>query len=342
MSVLALPPHLVQAPAPLDPQADWITPEEQLNRLALPIAKELVNKNRDKLRIFSNEASENHGDPLEESIIECVTRSILRRSDLSDKGSKKRIPSLMDLTVEHLLEPILFPSLPPELTTWYKALKLIDKLPKKMPPLPQNSFQILDGNCPKQICDKIKPDGTAYKIKEKCTLLLVPQELEDPDKFEKVVKSYGEKHYPENANPLQYRCFWDEAREQHGKTPFGPTCWILHTNDVLEGSRNKSWAQQAAMVDTLARETFVNWQVPESFWETFLTITLTEIGTGTRLYPLGNRQNGILSIWARSKQMTQDYHLVVGGTAPFGVDVSEDYGNDDVDLGVSARLILGT
>ena len=39
MSVLALPPHLAQTQAPLDPQAGWITLEEQLNRLALKFSK---------------------------------------------------------------------------------------------------------------------------------------------------------------------------------------------------------------------------------------------------------------------------------------------------------------
>lgn len=330
-----IPPRLAQAQAPLDPQADWITPEEQLKRLALPIARELVNENRNKLPISPKvDRSGNLVDPLEQSIIECVTRSILRRSDLSDNGSEKQIPSLMDLTVERLLDP---GPLPPHLTTWYKALKRIGKLSEKIPPLPRNISQIFEGKCPKQICNKIKPDGTFYKIKEMCTLILVPQELENPGEFEKVVKSYGEKHYPEDENPLQYRCFWNAAREQHGNTPFGPTCWILHTNDVLEDSRNKTWDQQAAIVDALARETFVDWQVPESFWETFLTIALTEIGTGKRLYQIGNEQNGGLSTYARGKQMTQGYRLAVGGSAPSGVGVDGGYDYASKRIGVAAR-----
>ena len=319
------PPRLAQAL--LDPRADWITPKEQLNWLALPIAKELIYTNRDKLKGLP--------DTLEQSITECVTRSILRRSDLSDKESEKQITSLMDLTVERLLEPA---PLPQSLTIWYKALKLIDKLPEKIPPLPGNSFQIFEDKCPRQICDKIKLDGTLYKIKEKCTLILVPKELENPDEFEKVIKSYGEKHYPEDENPLQYRNFWNTAREQHGKTPFGPTCWILHTNDVLEESRNKTWDEQVAMIDDLAKETFVNWQVPESFYETFLTIALTEIGTGQRLYQIGNQQNGRPSTYTRVKQMTDSHHLAVGGSASSGVRVRPIYYIcSDADIGIAAH-----
>lgn len=326
-----IPPRLAQAQAPLDPQADWITPEEQLNRFALPIARELVNKNKDKLPISAKVGpSGNLDDPLEQSIIACAARSILRRSDLSEK----QIPSLMDLTVERLLEPS---PLPPNLTTWYKALKRIGKLPKIIPPLPRHIDQIFEGKCPKQICNKIKPDGTAYKIKEKCTLILVPQELENPAEFEKVVESYGKKNYPKNENPLQYQYFLNEAHEEHGKTPFGPTCWILHTNDILEDSRNKTWDQQAAIVDALARETFVDWQVPEAFWETFLTIALTEIGTGKRLYQICNEQNGTLSTYACCKQMTEGHRLAVGGSSPSGVIVTHICGYANELLGVAAR-----
>lgn len=326
MSSLAIPPPRSSAQAPLDPEAHWIAPEEQVYRLALSIAEELVNKNRGKLGqlpIFPNNA-------LERSIIECAARVILRRSDISEK----RIPSLQDLAVEQLLDPSPLPSY---LTTWYKALKRIDRLPGKIPPLPPYILEILNKPCPKKICSKMKPDGTLFTSGEKCTLILIPQELENPDEFEKVAKSYGEIHYPENENPLQYRYFWDAARQQHGKTPFGPTCWILHTNDVLEGSRNKSWDQQAAMVDALAKETLVNWQVPESFYETFLTIALTEIGTGKRLYQIGNEQNGNLSTCARGKQMTQGYHLAVGGSAPSGVGVDGCYGFGHEAIGVAAR-----
>lgn len=192
----------------------------------------------------------------------------------------------------------------------------------------------------------MKPDGTPFTNGEKCTLILIPQELKNPDEFEKVAKSYGETHYPENENPLQYRYFWDAAREQHGKTPFGPTCWILHTNDILEKSRDKSWDQQVAMVDALAKETLLDWQVPESFSETFLTIALTEIGSGKRLYHVRNEQNKILLTYTRVKQMTQGHHLAVGGSSLSGVGVIGHYDYDDRHFGVAARVgsskVLGT
>jgi hypothetical protein len=325
MASLAISPPCSSAQASLNPETPWIAPKEQLYQLALPIAEKLVDENRNKLAelIF-----------LERSIIECAARVILRRSDLSDKESEKQIPSLKDLAVEQLLNPNPLPS---HLTTWYKALKRIDKLPEKVPPLPGHILEILNKPCPKKICSTMKSEGTPFTVGEKCTLILIPQELGNPDEFEKVIKSYGDIHYPEYENPLQYQYFWDEAREQHGKTPFGPTCWILHTNDVLEGSRNKSWDQQTAMVNALAKETLVNWQVPESFAETFLTIALTEIGTGKRLYQMASEQNGYLSTYARSKEMTQGYHLVVGGSSPSGVSVDCNYDYVIGNIGVAAR-----
>lgn len=306
------------------PQAHWITPQEQLTRLALPMAKELVNQNRDKFQL-------SFGAPIEEPIIESVARSILRRSGISEDSEK--ILSLMDLCVEHLVESS---PLPPHLTTWYKALNRIHKLPEKIPPLPASIHQTFEENCPRQICSYTKSDGTCYKIKETCTLILIPQELGNPDEFEKVVKAYGENHYPEGENPLHYQDFQGPDRQQYGEIPFGPTCWILHTDDVLEESREESWDHQVRLVDALAQETFVNWEVPESFYETFLTIALTEIGTRKKLYQIENAQG--LSTYTRVKQTTQGDHLVVGGSSPNGVNIFHCYNNSGSDgIGIAAR-----
>ena len=110
------------------------------------------------------------------------------------------------------------------------------------------------------------------------------------------------------------------------------------TNDVLEKSRNKPWVSQAAMVDALAKETLVHWQVPESVYETFLLIALTEIGTGKRLYQIADEQNGYSSTYTRVQQMTQLFRLAVGGSAPSGVSVDNYYVFDCWDVGIAARL----
>ena len=182
-----------------------------------------------------------------------------------------------------------------------------------------------------------KSDGTFYKIREQCTLIFVPKGFENEAEFEEVVKSYGEKLYPKDQNPFRYRHGFSEARQQYGEAPFKPNHWILIT-DVLEGSRNKSWQQQAALVDGLAKETLGNWQVPEDYHELFVAIVLTEIGTGKRLCQVGDEQNGCLPSYVRIKQMTQGLRVIVGGSPPIGVLVSSHYDADKHEgIGVMAR-----
>lgn len=306
-------------------QAHWITPEEQLGRFALPMAKELVYTNRDKLKGLPN--------TLEDIIIESVARSILRCSDLSDGGSKNRIPSLQDLAVEHLFKPN---PLPQCLTIWYQSLKLIEKLPEKIPPMPNNIEEILEDECPEQICAERKRDGTAYKISEKCTLLLFPQELRNLNEFEKVVKAYGEKHYPEGENPLQFQYFWDAARQEHADKPFADTHWVLMTKDVLPGSRNKNWGEQTALVDALAREALVDYEVP-TLQEAFAAITLYKVATGESLYQAGNDQNGNTYTYTRVKEATQGHRLAVGGVARSGVTVLSTCAFGTEHVGAAAR-----
>ncbi|HSX38378.1 MAG TPA: hypothetical protein VLE95_06070 [Chlamydiales bacterium] len=162
--------------------------------------------------------------------------------------------------------------------------------------------------------------------------MLVPEELGTINEFEAVVKTYGKIQYPENENPLQFRYFWhiapqNRARREHGDVPFEPTHWVLHTDDVLENSQNKSYRNQAALVASLAQETFVDWQVP-NLRDTIATIFLKKIATGESLYQAGNDQNGNIYTYTRVKETTNDWHLAVGGFAPAGLCVSNYYSPD--------------
>jgi hypothetical protein len=221
------------------------------------------------------------------------------------------------------------------LTSWYNGLKTIKKLPPKIPPLPEHIRKILNNRCPKQICDKMKSDGSFYTIGEKCTLTLVPEELENINKFQTVVKSHREMQDPKDGNLLQFDFFLDTAQAQYGDVAFEPTHWELQTDVVL--ARSTNWENQAAAVDALAKETSVGWEVPE-LRGTLAAIFIKNIATGESIYQAGNQQNGNVSTSTRVKEMTGGHHLVVGVNDSPSAFV-EDYDNYDLEsIGIAARL----
>lgn len=249
-----------------------------------------------------------------------------RRTEVS-----RLIPDLTDIVASYVLDP--------KLTTWCTSLKLIKRLPKKIPPLPRDIHQILNSPCPRKICSKKKPDGTFYTVGEKCTLTLVPEELGTINAFERDVRAYGEKQYPENENPLQFCYFMDDYRAVHENVLFGPTYWQLHTDSILERSRDKTYVTQAALVDDLARETLVDWQVP-GLRDTIATIFLHKIGTGESLFQIENDQDEEVHTYTRVKETARHYRLMIGSYAPSGVNVNYCPDIYDERIGVAARLKL--
>lgn len=248
-------------------KADWITPKEQLKRLATPIFEEV-----DKIA--------------------------------------RLIPEMIDIAAEYAMDI--------RLCSWYIGLERIKKLPDKIPPLPRHIHQIFNAKCPKQICDERKPDGTFYTIGEKCTLTLVPEELGTLNEFEIVVQLYGEKHYPESENPLKFRVFSRSLREKYGNVPFEPTHWELHAHDLIKGSKNKPYSDQIALVTSLSKEVFVDWEVPE-LHGTVAAVFLKRIATGERLYSAG--RDGEPSIYTGVKESAIEGRLNVGGNNSRGVAI---------------------
>jgi len=165
-------------------------------------------------------------------------------------------------------------------------------------------------------------------------LYLIPKELGTLNHFEsEILKPYGEANYEEN--PLQFRYFWDAARQEHADVPFEDSHWVLMSKDVLPESRNKSWTEQAALVDDLRKKAFVNYEVP-SLREAFAVMMLHKVATEESLYQAGNEQNGYGYTFTRVKEATQGYRLAVGGFAPSGVSVSNSFGYALEDDGVGA------
>lgn len=332
------PPKLAQAP--LNPKPEWITPEEQLDCLARPIAKALVDKNQNRFVGLA--------DCQLNTATECAIRSLLQRSHLplENSGPQKRIATLMQLGVESILEPS---PLPPCLTTWYKALKPIKKLPEKIPPLPPHIHDILNKECPRLICSAMKEDNTFPPLVEHGTLTLVPKELQSINEFEKILKLYGEEQNPQDDNPLQFKAFLEkdyleEDRLLYRNTQFGPTYWQFHTDSILETSANQFYHTHDALVDRLATETHLNWQIPD-LRDTVAAIFLRKIGSGESLFQAANAENGQVYTYTFVKErlINNESRLAIGEFSPDGLCVHYDYNSigprrNEKNLGIAARV----
>ncbi len=297
-------------PAPWTPTSvdQWITPQEHLGRLALSVAKE---------RVLTNGLRE-LPDDLVTTVAECAALLILRRSDLS--SSDGEIPSLQDLAVAHLVE--LSP-LPSSLTNWYTARKRLNNLPEKLPPLPENIYAILNEKCP-IYGDQIKEDGTRPRVGETHFLQLICEEDGSLNRFENVVKNYGKTHYTREGysleNPLQFRKFRRESREEHGDTPF-ETHWELITKDVIPGSRDKTYDEQVSIVAALAQKAFANYEIP-----------LLSMVNSLFLHKIATEDS--LSICSHVQEITRDCHLFAGAFTLSGLFVT--YRKNECDYGVGA------
>ncbi|MBF8263707.1 MAG: hypothetical protein HW387_1372 [Parachlamydiales bacterium] len=289
MSSLALPAERVQAQAPLDPKAGWITPEQQLNRLYFSIAEKigrLTHLNFGVARIVAEYVA-------------------------NDEWA----------------------------TNWHTALNRLNSLPEKIPPLPANIFQILNSRCP-IYGDLVKAEGKRFRtfvqVKDTHFLALILEGFGNLNRLERdILIPYGRQKYPGGENPLQFRCFWETARQEHANVPFPDTHWVLMTKDVLPGSRNKPWNEQLALVNALRQKDFVDYEIP-TLQQGVAAITTDMVATGERRYPVGDKLKGLVYTYTRVQETTHDWHLIVGGFAPSGVRVnfSCDYGSGSI--GVAA------
>jgi hypothetical protein len=284
MASMAIP-----APSAAQPQPrEWITPQAQLDRLLKSNAQPIAY-------------------PVSQASI-CP--------DTYNQGTK--------LGIANIISQYAVEALSPKLTNWHTALQRMNALPDKVPALPWNMPQILDGKCPIR-GDEKKPDGTHYKLSHTHLLYLIPpmslNELEARVRTygKQALNNQGKKLYPDQ-NPLQFRYFWDAARQEHGDIPSNEYQWILISNDVLPESRNRSYQEQAQKVAALSKKAFVNYEVP-SLYAAAAACFLHKVATGESLYQAGNEQNGNIHTCTRVKETTQNYRLVIGSPAPSGVSV---------------------
>ena len=302
---------------------EWITQEEQLKRLALPQAQAYLSGKLKK-----------QPDLVIKKATDYAVQFILRHLD--DNKDQKRVPSLQELAVERLIDP---KPLHPTLTNWYTALQYLG-YNEQVPALPHHMPMILNGKCPIQ-GQNLNPDGTAYKVSDTHVLYYIPpwslNELEARIKAygESALNDLGQKLYP-HENPLQFRYFWDCARQQHGEVRSKGE-WVFISKGVLEGSRNQPYQKQVEMIQELSQKSFVNYEVP-SLRAVVAAAFLHKVATRESLYQAGNKQNQDIDTYTRVQEALGNWGLNVGAFASDGFYVSHynrDMGN--ADIGILAR-----
>ena len=124
-----------------------------------------------------------------------------------------------------------------------------------------------------------------------------------------------------------YRDYDLDVRVQLGAQSPGRSYWVLMTRDVLEGSRNKTYADQQAMVADHARRTGLPYELPGAL-EAATAILLHYVRSGERLY------SDSPWIYTRCRELVNNERpAVVGGFSSGGLRVGCDV--DSYDDGVA-------
>jgi hypothetical protein len=146
------------------------------------------------------------------------------------------------------------------------------------PPLPPNIEQILSRPCPFTSTSRWNPFGSAKTIRETHLLVLVPQTVNGQPL---TLQSLGELvKWPLQGPASKYRYFDLGA---YADRPASRSRWALITRTVVEGSRNKSYKDQQAVLADYSQQANMPYVVPKVL-DTTVAIFMEHVRTGTKLY----------------------------------------------------------
>ena len=196
----------------------------------------------------------------------------------------------------------------------YFGLKVIE------PKLPPDIDKILQGPCP------IFP---GKKVAETHFLKLIPEDM-TLERLESLTQN------PREGNKMGFRDKGPKTWAQHAKTPSGRAHWVLMTNDVIPGSRSKSWKDQQTLAATFKGQGYELL----SGVDAATCLLLEYVETERRFYADSPWT------WTRCVEQVKvgssQWPLAIGGFAPGGAIVDySDYVDSDDSRGVGvARKFL--
>jgi tetratricopeptide (TPR) repeat protein len=184
-----------------------------------------------------------------------------------------------------------------------KWLKFFGKVAIE-PPLPLDIQEILSGPCP------IFP---GKRVIETHFLTLIPEGM-TLERLEALTLN------PREGNKMGFRYKDDTTWAQHSKTPSGRAHWVLMTNDVIPGSRGKSWKDQQALAAKFKGQ---GYELLSGI-EAATCVLLEYVQTGRRFYTTDPYT--FTRCIEQVKVGSSQWPLAIGGFAPGGVVVNAHVG----------------
>ena len=169
-------------------------------------------------------------------------------------------------------------------------------------------------------------ESTFQSLRKNHMLVYIPTKVNG---LPLTLTSLGElvkKHFPRSTTGYDYIA--PAVFAELGNQAVEKSCWAFMTNDVLPDSRNKSYAEQQALVVDFSRRAKATYEIPKALEAAvciFSQYVSSKPEARVRLFSD--------SPWTftRCKESVQRYQVVVGGFAPAGLNVRSDcYGNDTI------------
>jgi hypothetical protein len=197
---------------------------------------------------------------------------------------------------------------------WEKYLG--DVGPEPVPDLPSDIDAVLDGPC---------PFWPGKEVRDTHLLVLIPATVDGAPFTLNLLGKLIQR--PKNGgHQTKYRYYGDATKTQLGEKSPDRSYWLLMTREVLAGSRNKSYAEQRALVAGYTGETGLPYELP-SVLEAATAVLLHHARTGERLF--GNSPLTYTRCQELVAYKGDNYPAVVGGFDSSGLCVYSDDGSHD-------------
>ncbi|MHA7877468.1 MAG: hypothetical protein ACX93T_00915 [Bacteroidota bacterium] len=193
------------------------------------------------------------------------------------------------------------------------------------PTLPYDIVSILNEKAPFMLDREASPQRVGVNH----LLTLIPSHVKLPNgcrvpfTLNKLGALVKERYFPNNEKG--YRLYYLDVRTQYGATSPNESYWLLMTRDVLQGTRDKTYAEQQELV---AKYSSQGWELPSGIEATTSILA--------RYAQSGHRQERLFgdSPWTYTRCTSDQlvggkYPLAIGGFGPAGLHV---YGSYDYDF----------
>lgn len=185
------------------------------------------------------------------------------------------------------------------------------------PPLPKYIHNILKSPCPFQ---------PGKKIKDTHMLFLIPETINGKPL---TLNTLGELvKCPKAGYATRYRCKEIENEDENKPTP--NSHWALMTTDVLPDSRNKSYAEQKALITQVAGKAKIAYEIP-NLLDAVVCLFLKYVVSKERLF------RDKPATFTRCQGDVLDFQTIVGNFSLKGLEVfNNEHDDNSNDLGIAA------